>query len=63
MNHNIIREVKAHYNLNRELLSDDGLEEKRQNPGLSQSEYRNTFHKDPERYLKKDQLMYLFKDL
>jgi len=63
MNHNIIQEVEALYNLNRDFLSGAGLEEKHQNPGLHQAEYRNTFGKDPDRYLKKDQLMCLFKDL
>ena len=63
MNHNIIREVEALYNLNRDFLSGAGLEEKHQNPGLHQAEYRNTFLKDPDRYLNKDQLMGLFKDL
>jgi len=63
MNHNIIREVEELYNLNRDFLSDAGLEEKPMNPGCYQAEYRNTFLKDPDRYLNKDQLMGLFKDL
>jgi hypothetical protein len=63
MNNNIIRKVEALYNLNRGFLSDAGLEEKPQNPGLHQAEYRNTFRKDPDRYLNKDQLMCLFNDL
>lgn len=63
MDRTIIREVEALYNVNREYFSGAGWEEKQQNPGLHQDEYRNTFGKDPGRYLKKDQLMPLFKDL
>jgi hypothetical protein len=64
MNPNIIREVEALYNLNQDLLSNAGLEEKHHNlGGLPQAEYRNTFPKDPGRYLKKDQLMCIFKNL
>jgi hypothetical protein len=63
MTHNIFREVEGLYNFNRVFLSGDGLEEKQQNPGLNQSDYRNTFQKDPESCLQKDQLIGIFKDL
>lgn len=63
MNSNIIREGEALYSLNHNFLSDNGLEEKQQSPGLNRPEYRNPFPKDPERYLEKDQLMCIFKAL
>ena len=63
MNSNIIREVETLYSINQNFLSDDGLKEKQQGPGLNRPECQNPLPKDPERYLKKDQLMYIFKEL
>jgi ethanolamine utilization cobalamin adenosyltransferase len=63
MNSTIIREVETLYTINQNFLSDNGLEEKHQRRALNRSENLNSFPKDPERYLKKDQLMGIFKDL
>lgn len=63
MNPDIIREIETLYSLNQNFWSDHGLEEKQQSSGLIQSENRNPFPKDPERYLKKDQLLSIFKAL
>lgn len=60
---NIFREGEALYNFNRVFLSGDGLEEKQQNPDLNLPDYRNTFQKNPESCLQKDQLIGIFKDL
>jgi hypothetical protein len=63
MTHNMFREFEALYNFNQVLLSGDGLERTQQNSSLNQPDHRNTFQKDPEGYLQKDQLIGLFKNL
>ena len=63
MTHNMFREVEALYNFNQVFLSGDGLEKTQQNSGRNQPDHRNTFQKDPESYLQKDQLIGIFKDL
>ena len=63
MNPKIMQEVESLYSLNQNILSDNGWDEKQQSRALNRPENLNSFPKDPERYLKKDQLMGIFKDL
>lgn len=63
MNFNLIREVESLYSATQDFLSDDWLEEKQKSSDSCRTQGRNPFPNNPERYLKKDELLSMFKAL
>jgi hypothetical protein len=63
MKQDAVREVKNLYDQTLRFLERDGIAEKPPAPGPSRTEYRNTFRTTPEKYLLKDNLLLLLKDV
>jgi hypothetical protein len=58
-----VRDVENLYDQTLKFLEGEGLTEKALNPGPRQIEYQDTFSAVPERYLLKDNLLLLLKEV
>jgi hypothetical protein len=58
-----VRDVEKLYNLSLKYLEGEGMTEKALNPGPRRNEYQNNFSTVPERYLLKDNLLLLLKEV
>jgi hypothetical protein len=60
---NVIRDVENLYDQALSFLEEEGIAETSAAPGSSRTEYQNTFRTVPEKYLLKDNLLLLLKDV
>jgi hypothetical protein len=63
MKQDVVREVESLYALTLNFLEEEGITKKPPAPGPSRTEYQNTFRTVPEKYLLKDNLLLLLKDV
>jgi len=63
MKQEVVHQVENLYDQTLRFLEGEGLTEKPPAPGPSRTEYQNTFRTVPEKYLLKDNLLLLLKDV
>jgi hypothetical protein len=63
MEQDAIRNVEQLYGQTLEILEGEGIGEKPPAPGPNRTEYQNTFRALPEKYLLKDNLLLLLKEV
>jgi hypothetical protein len=63
MKQDAVRDVEKLYDQTLKFLQGEGIGEKPVGLGLSRTEYQNTFRTIPEKYLLKDNLLLLLKDV
>jgi hypothetical protein len=63
MNQDVVRYVENLYDQTLKFLEEEGIAEGPPAPGPSRTEYQNTFRTVPEKYLLKDNLLLLLKDV
>jgi hypothetical protein len=63
MKQDVFRDVEKLYDQTLKFLEGEGMGEKSPAPGPSRTEYQNTFRTVPEKYLLKDNLLLLLKDV
>ena len=63
MKQDVVREVESLYALTLNFLEGEGIAEGPPAPGPSWTEYQDTFRTVPEKYLLKDNLLLLLKDV
>ena len=63
MKQDVFRNVEQLYGQTLEFLEGEGIAKKPPDPGPSRTEYQNTFRAVPEKYLLKDNLLLLLKEV
>jgi hypothetical protein len=63
MKQDYVRDVENLYDQTLKFLEGEGMEEKPPDLGPSRTEYQNTFRAVPEKYLLKDNLLLLLKEV
>jgi hypothetical protein len=63
MRQDVVRDVEESYDQTLIFLEGEGIAEKPRVPGPSRIEYQNTFRAVPEKYLLKDNLLLLLKEV
>jgi hypothetical protein len=59
----VVRDVENLYDQTLKFLEGEGMAEKPPDPGPGWTEYQNNFHTVPEKYLLKDNLLLLLKEV
>ena len=63
MREDAVRNIENLYDQTLRFFEGEGMAEKPPDPGPSRTEYRNTFRSTPEKYLLKDNLLLLLKEV